>query len=262
MSATVVDEDPRVSRSRAAIRDAATACFLEHGYDGTSLEEVAERAGVAKRTIYNVFGDKETLFRGALRESLAHAERFAREVVDRLGECDDPVEDLRRLGRLHAQAVLGGRIVTLRRLLIREASRFPELARDYYDHAPRLVMSAIARALERYDARGQLRVPDPERAAEQFAFLVLGASLDEALFDAEGRPASAAVVEERARSGVEVFLRAHAAGTPVRPGGEWCEEHQDVGPPAARSERQLRDAPPEGASSLQTGHGAHPLGAH
>jgi TetR/AcrR family transcriptional regulator, mexJK operon transcriptional repressor len=208
-------EDPRVTRSRVAILDAATACFLEHGYDGTSLEEVAARAGVVKRTIYNVVGDKETLFREVLRTSLEHAERFSRQVVDRLGDSDDPVEDLRKLGQLHAQAVLGGRIVALRRLLIREASRFPDLARDYYGRAPRLVMSAIARALERYDTRGQLEVADPDRAAEQFAFLVLGASLDEALFDAEGRPTSAAIVQDRARSGVEVFLRAYGAGNPA-----------------------------------------------
>jgi TetR/AcrR family transcriptional regulator, mexJK operon transcriptional repressor len=208
-------EDPRVTRSRAAILEAATACFLEHGYDGTSLEEVAQRAGVVKRTIYNVVGDKETLFRDVLRGSLEHAERFSRQVVDRLGEGDDPVEDLRQLGQLHAQAVLGGRIVALRRLLIREAARFPELARDYYERAPRRVMSTIAQALERYDARGLLRVADPERAAEQFAFLVLGASLDEALFDAEGRPTSAEAVEERARSGVEVFLRAYGVSDPA-----------------------------------------------
>jgi TetR/AcrR family transcriptional regulator, mexJK operon transcriptional repressor len=70
-------------------------------------------------------------------------------------------------------------------------------------------LGRIARALERYDRRGLLRVPDPERAAEQFAFLALGASLDEALFDAEGRPSSDEVVKERARTGVEVFLRAY-----------------------------------------------------
>jgi TetR/AcrR family transcriptional regulator, mexJK operon transcriptional repressor len=212
---TDAGEDPRVTRSRVAIREAATACFLERGYDGTSLDEVAQRAGVVKRTIYNVVGDKETLFREVLRESLEHAERFSLQVVNRVGQGDDPVEDLRQLGARHAQAVLSGRIVALRRLLIREASRFPELARDYYERAPRRVISTIAQALERYDERGLLRVADPERAAEQFAFLVLGASLDEALFDPEGRPTSAEAVEERARSGVEVFLRAYGVRDPA-----------------------------------------------
>lgn len=205
------DEDPRVTRSRVAIREAATACFLEHGFAATRLDDVAQRAEVVKRTIYNVVGGKETLFREVLQDSLEHAEQFSSRVVAELGEGHDAAADLRRLGQLHAQAVLGGRIVALRRLLIREASRFPELARDYYERAPRRVMSTIARALERYDARGLLSVPDPERAAEQFAFLVLGASLDEALFDPAGRPASTRLVEERARAGVEVFLRAYGA---------------------------------------------------
>jgi TetR/AcrR family transcriptional regulator, mexJK operon transcriptional repressor len=204
-------EDPRVNRSRAAILEAATACFLEQGYDGTSLEDVAQRAGVAKRTIYNVVGNKEALFREVLTGSLELAERFSGQVVDGLGE-GDPIEELRQLGELHARAVLGGRVVAIRRLLIRETSRFPDLARDYYDRAPRRVISTLARALQRYEARGLLRVADPERAAEQLAFLVLGASLDEALFDAEGRPTSDAVVKERARSGVDLFLRAHGVG--------------------------------------------------
>jgi TetR/AcrR family transcriptional regulator, mexJK operon transcriptional repressor len=207
-------EDPRIARSRAAIREAATACFLEHGYDGTSLDDVATRAQVVKRTIYNVFGDKETLFREVLRESLDNAERFSTQVVAGLGDGDDAEDDLRRLGQLHAKAVLGGRIVALRRLLIRESGRFPDLARDYYDRAPRRVMATIAGALERYDARGLLRIADPVRAAEQFAFLVLGASLDEALFDAGGRPTSDEVVEARARAGVETFLRAHRPTDP------------------------------------------------
>lgn len=54
---------------------------------------------------------------------------------------------------------------------------------------------------------GLLRVPDPERAAERFAFLVFGAPLDAALFDAEGRPTSDEVIKERALAGVEVSLR-------------------------------------------------------
>ena len=220
---TETGEDPRIARSRAAILQAATACFLEHGYDGVTLEEVARSAGVVKRTVYNVVGDKQTLFRQVLREALEQAEGFSRQVVASLGD-GDAAEDLRQLGQLHAQAVLGGRIVPLRRLLIREATRFPDLARDYYARAPRLVIAAIADALERYAARGQLRIIDSERAAEQFAFLVLGASLDEALFDARGRPASRELAEARAHAGVETFLRAYATDDAVGDGSNGPEE--------------------------------------
>ena len=72
-------------------------------------------------------------------------------------------------------------------------------------------MTSLAAALRAFDARGQLRVDDPESAAEHFAFLAIGASLDRALFDAETDAAGAAAAVERAERGVAVFLRAYAA---------------------------------------------------
>jgi TetR/AcrR family transcriptional regulator, mexJK operon transcriptional repressor len=202
--------DPRIARSRAAIVEAATAHFLERGYHVANVDEIAARAGVSKRTVYNVFDGKEQLFREILGEALDTAERFSENVIGALAESDNVAADLRAMGQRLAAAVLGGRIVPLRRLLIGEAARFPDLARDYYARAPGRVMSAIAEALGHFDERGLLRVDDPTMAAEQLAFLVLGASLDRALFEAVDEPLPADQVESRAAAGVEVFLRAYA----------------------------------------------------
>jgi TetR/AcrR family transcriptional regulator, mexJK operon transcriptional repressor len=204
--------DPRVVRSRAALVEAASAHFLERGYLEANLDDIALEAGVAKRTIYNVYGGKEQLFREILAEAVATAEWYSSQVVAELGTpgARDVEVELREAGLRLARAVLGGRIVPLRRLLIAEARRFPELAADYYERAPGRVMGAIAEALRRVDERGELRIPDPRLAAEQFAFLVIGASLDRALFDAAARPHATELVEARALAGVEVFLRAHA----------------------------------------------------
>jgi TetR/AcrR family transcriptional regulator, mexJK operon transcriptional repressor len=217
-----IPPDPRVVRSRGTTFEAATAHFLERGYLEANLDDIALEAGVVKRTIYNVCGDKEQLFRAILAEALDTAEHYSRQVVAELGARDvgDVGEALREAGVRLARAVLGGRIVPLRRLLIAEARRFPELARDYYERAPGRVMAAIAEALARFDQRGVLRVPDPDIAAEQFAFLVIGASLDRALFDADGRPPPADLVEARAVTGVEAFLRAYAGGDRERPSGD------------------------------------------
>jgi TetR/AcrR family transcriptional regulator, mexJK operon transcriptional repressor len=210
--------DPRIVRSRALIVEAASAQFLAHGYLAANLDEVAHRAGVSKRTIYNIYGDKEQLFREVLGEAVRTAEQFSENVARELGATGDDVEgELRTTGVRLAGAVLGGRIVPLRRLLIGEAARFPELARDYYERAPARVMAALAEALDRFDERGLLDVDDPELAAEHFAFLVIGASLDRALFDPAGLPASDEDVESRAHAGVGAFLRAYGAvGRPGR----------------------------------------------
>lgn len=213
------DIDPRVLRSRAAIVEAAIAHFAEHGYLGASLDDIALRAGVAKRTIYNLYGDKEGLFRAILGEAIETAERFSAEVATALGSTTDVEGELTAAARELAHAVVSGRIVPLRRLLIAEVTRFPEFARDYYDRAPGRVMAALADGLRRYADRGLLVLDDPELAAEQFAFLVLGASLDRALFEGNETRPDPELVEARARAGVQTFLRAYTrASTPEEPG--------------------------------------------
>src|SRR5690606_10512871 len=81
--------DPRVERSRAAIVAAAMEHFLRDGYVGANVDEIAAEARVSKRTIYNVFGGKEQLFREILADALATAERFSRDVSSALGTTDD-----------------------------------------------------------------------------------------------------------------------------------------------------------------------------
>jgi TetR/AcrR family transcriptional regulator, mexJK operon transcriptional repressor len=209
--ATPARVDPRITRSRVRIVEAATTHFLERGYLAANVDEIAAQAGVAKRTIYNIFGGKEELFRAVLAEVVATAERFAREVVGPVGTGDDVAGELRDVGTRLAQVVVaGGRIVALRRLLIGEVGRFPALAADYYERAPGRVMAALADALERYAERGLLDVDDPSLAAEHLAFLVMGASLDRALFAPADAPPDPDLVEARAIAGVEVFLRAYA----------------------------------------------------
>lgn len=201
-------EDPRIARSRAAIVEAALTHFVNHGYLAANLDQIARDAGVTKRTIYNIYGGKEQLFREILTEALDTAERFSREVVAPLADADDIEVELHATGVRLAAAVLGGRIVPLRRLLISEASRFPELARDYYERAPGRVISAIADALRRFNDRGLVRIDDPDTAAEHFAFLVLGATLDRALFESD-QPPDSDTVRSCATAGVETFLRAY-----------------------------------------------------
>lgn len=199
--------DPRVERSRAAIVGAATEHFLRNGYVGANVDEIADEARVSKRTIYNIFGGKEQLFREILADALATAERFSAEMSSTLGTTDDAETELTHLASRLAGTVVAGPIVRLRRLLIGEVERFPDLAADYYARAPGRVMATLAEGLRRFHERGLLHVENPELAAEHFAFLVIGASLDQALFDVTAPPAED--VEARARAGVAAFLRAY-----------------------------------------------------
>ncbi|MFF2371741.1 TetR/AcrR family transcriptional regulator [Agromyces sp. NPDC058110] len=206
-------EDPRITRSRGLIMAAAERVFLARGFAGTSVDDIAVEAGVSKRTVYNVFDDKEQLFRAILGDAIATAERYAGEVATTTASAVDLDEALRDLARELAASVLGGRVVPLRRLLIGEASRFPEFALEYYGRAPGRVMTAVASALGSLADRGLLSVDDAELAAEHFAFLSIGSSLDRALFEpaADGDPAGVEAAVARAERGAAAFLRAYRA---------------------------------------------------
>jgi TetR/AcrR family transcriptional repressor of mexJK operon len=201
-------EDPRVTRSRAVILAAALEHFVAHGYVGANVDLIAEEAGVSKRTVYNVVGGKQQLFRAVLGEAIDIAERFSRQMSDELAVGVDLAADLRSIGVRLARAVLGGRIVALRRLLIAESRRFPEIAREYYERAPGLVMTTLATRLAALAEQGRLRVADPMMAAEHFAFLVMGAPLDRALLGlGTDRPPDE--LDAVALAGVGAFLRAY-----------------------------------------------------
>ncbi|MFD4958576.1 TetR/AcrR family transcriptional regulator [Microbacterium sp. NPDC058389] len=201
------EEDPRIARSRALILDAAIAAFLEFGYDGVSVEIVAERAGVAKRTVYNIYGDKEALFRAALGRSIAVAEQFANQLTEVIEELEDVQLELPRLAERLAEDVLLGPVLPLRRLLVGEMARFPDLVAQYRRRAPDTVLRALAGAFERLSARGLLEVGSPTLAAEHFAFLVMGAEMDRGMFGTRvPRPAT---VRAHAREGARVFLAAY-----------------------------------------------------
>lgn len=203
-------EDPRAARSRQRVLTAATACFLAHGYDGTTVERVAVEAGLAKRTVFNLYADKASLFRAALERSLDTAERFTGELLAHVHELAEAVDLRVELGQLAeelALTVLTGPVVPLRRLLAREADRFPDLLADYRRRAPEAVLQALASAFATLAARGRLVVGSPQLAAEHFAFLVMGADLDRGMLGEPLPPAER--IRARAAAGVDAFWRAH-----------------------------------------------------
>ena len=201
--------DPRQVRSRALILDAATEHFLRHGYLAGNIDVLAAEAGVAKRTVYNLFESKGELFRAAVGRAIATAESFVAEHVEVL---ETPgatfAADFDAFAVAHARAVLTPRVLATRRMLIGESARFPELAVEYVERVPGRVIAAIAAMLGRLAEEGHLRVPDPQLAADHFAYLVLGATLDRALFD----PAvlDPARIDEKALAGARAFRSIYA----------------------------------------------------
>jgi TetR/AcrR family transcriptional repressor of mexJK operon len=193
--------------------EAATTLFLRHGYVGTSIDDIAALAHVSKQTVYTHFADKEQLFAEIIRGNFGRADAFVQALsVDR---SDAPALEtgLKRLARRYIATVVQPDALRLRRLVIGEAGRFPDLARTYYERVPRQVIAALAAQLQQLADRGLLRLDDAVLAANHFAWLVLGAPLDEALFRTEAEIPSSAELERLADAAVDVFLAAYAVGS-------------------------------------------------
>jgi TetR/AcrR family transcriptional repressor of mexJK operon len=202
-------QDPRTRRTRAAVVEAATTLFLRQGYQGTSTDDIARLAGVSKRTLYNNFGDKERLFTEIILGITVTAEQLADELAAELHHAEDVPAALGDVAHRLLDAVTRPLVLQLRRLLIAEARRLPDLAREYYRAAPGRVLGALADALGSLAERGALVVPDPQRAADHFAFLVLGATLDRAMFEGEQSVPSDAELRRTADEATRAFLAAY-----------------------------------------------------
>ena len=191
------------------IREAATALFLRNGYLGTSMDEIAALAGVSKQTVYTHFADKQRLFTELVLGNTERADDFVEDLTYLLQASDDLERDLGKLARRYVTSVVRPEVLQLRRLVIGEAGRFPDLARTYYERVPEVVVAALASSLGHLADRGLLRLDDAQVAARHFVALILWIPLDRGMFVADGDGPTEADLERLADEGVRVFLAAY-----------------------------------------------------
>jgi TetR/AcrR family transcriptional regulator, mexJK operon transcriptional repressor len=204
----------RSARKREAILEAAAAAFLADGYRGTSVDAIAAAAGVSKQTVYKHFADKERLFSEIVIETVNGAAEPVHEAVLGLEESEDVAKDLRALARRQLKMVMEPELLRLRRLVIAEAARFPELGRAFYERGPARTIAALAAAFERLAERGALQIEDPKLAAAHFNWLVMSIPLNQAMLLGEDEPASAVTLNRYADAGTRAFLAAYGGPDP------------------------------------------------
>ena len=198
------------AEKRAAVLEAAAKVFLSGGYLGASMDEIADLAGVSKQTVYTYFSNKEALF-AAMASALSNeaSDRVQNSVAE-FGEDDDLEGYLVGYAVRQLEVVLTPRILQLRRLVIGEVGRFPELGAALYSGGPGRAIASLAATFERLADRGALSVHDPLLAATQFNWLIMSAPLNRAMLLGDGAIPSSKELREHAREGVRMFLAAYS----------------------------------------------------
>jgi TetR/AcrR family transcriptional repressor of mexJK operon len=206
----------RSALKRQTILSAGRALFLRNGYQGTSVDQIAASAEVSKQTVYKHFGDKQELLLAIVNNALDSTVTPFLDRIAALSDTNDLEADLTLLAADYLGAVLQEPVVQLRRLVVGEANRVPELAQLYYEQAPARTLAAFAGCFSRLHVRGLLHIPEPAIAAEHFAFLIVGRVIDQALF--YGGPQVLAGIDPHgyAQAGVRVFLTGYR---PLTTGG-------------------------------------------
>ena len=209
MAGEPTSDQGRTARKRRAILDAATESFLQHGYLGANMDEIAARSSVSKQTVYKQFGSKEALF----VEIVTSMSNVAGDlVVDEIPEPvanDDVAAYLLDYAYRQLSVVVTPRLMQLRRLVIGEVSRFPELAQVLYERGPARAMAELAGLFTRLADFGLLQIDDPQAAASHFNWLVMAEPLNRAMLLGDQAIPTDAELRRHAAVGVRVFLAAY-----------------------------------------------------
>ena len=159
-----------LERRKERVMQVATELFVERGFAATSLVDIARGAGVATRTLYQHFGDKEVIFREVI---------FARDAEAALQPPKVEPGDTLYSALLNAsnyayKLTYRERSIGLMRLMIAESNRFPEfmqsVAKSIFAH----FRSNIEKVLEALAGAGLIPQGNHARSAELFSDLVLG----------------------------------------------------------------------------------------
>jgi AcrR family transcriptional regulator len=194
------------SSKRRQILDGARKVFLNLGFDGASMGEIARACGVSKGTLYVYFADKNRLF-----EAIVEEESIAQgKVVFNLDPARDAETTLREFGRAYVQVLCrpgGGSAI---RTVMAIAERMPEVGRRFYEHVLDHTINRLAAYLRVHVKSGDLEINDCQLAATQFMQMCQASLFLPFVFQAAPAP-SPERIDEVVDSATRMFLAAYGA---------------------------------------------------
>jgi TetR/AcrR family transcriptional regulator, mexJK operon transcriptional repressor len=204
-----VESTSHSAQKRHAILEAAMKTFLSKGFLGASMDEIAALAEVSKQTVYKQFSNKEALFIEMVTSMTNAASDQVHNEVPGFTNTVDVQEYLQTYAARQLTVVLTPPLMQLRRLVIGEVSRFPEMARILYERGPQRAIAAFAKTLERLAALGLLKFENAMEAASYFNWLLMSAPLNRAMLLGDDAIPKPAALRRHASECVRIFLAAY-----------------------------------------------------
>jgi AcrR family transcriptional regulator len=192
--------DEAIKRDERLIAIAASM-FMERGFEGTSIDAVAEAAGVGKATLYARYKDKGELFAAVLQRKIDRWLALSETAEE---AASGRIEDvLLALARRTVAAALTPDAVAINRIVMAQSARFPQLAKLVHEQGWQRSNAAVAALLDRFAKAGQIEVEDTSVAADLFLSLVIGRQTRMAMLGIETDPEQ---VDQRVQAAVKLFL--------------------------------------------------------
>ena len=199
-AASLVAED---NAKRRQIIDGGRAMFLEQGFDGASMNDIARAAGVSKGTLYVYFQNKEQLFQAICSEEC----QSQAEDLFNFDQDDTDVEaTLTRIGIDFVTLICQPERASTARTIIAIAERMPEIGRAYYETGPARGITLLSEYLKKKVRQGILAIDDCEVVAAQLIEALLTPLFKPVLFNFSKPP-----TQERIRYVVGIAVRAFLA---------------------------------------------------
>jgi len=188
---------------REKVIEAAEQVFVETGYSAANVDDIARRAGMSKKTIYQIFDTKEALFAAVIAARRAALASMIG--AEGCNASDPPEKVLRHFLSEVARFVLAPRQAALYRLVIAESQRAPELAHAFYREGPTKARTALTQWLMLMHERNVLHVPDAATTAGML-FSMVFAEPQMRLLIGEAREPNEEAIRARVDHAVDIFL--------------------------------------------------------
>jgi TetR/AcrR family transcriptional repressor of mexJK operon len=167
----------RPTREQAEARhsellDAALDLFLQHGFEVATIEMIASRVNMTKRTVYGLYADKASLFLAAVQRAIER-QVVSPEVLASFDQ-GDVEQTLEAVAHLRIRQVMTPNGLRLQRIINTESYRFPQIFVANFEQSAKPVMQFIAAVLSRAIDAGEIAHTDADFAASAFMSMVVG----------------------------------------------------------------------------------------